>query len=79
MVVLDKRAPLAVHLGIHVILVGSYASVNQMTPVLLTGQSACQVMDDTCKGHGVHRNSGVAARVTFQTLLRRGEYVGGIA
>ena len=66
MAVLGKRAPLVAHLGIHAILVGSYASVNQMTPVLLTGQSACQVMDDACKGHGVHRNSGVAARVTFQ-------------
>ena len=50
MVVLDKRAPLVAHLGIHVILVGSYASVNQMTSVVLIGHSACQVLDDTYKG-----------------------------
>ena len=79
MVVLDKRAPLVVHLGIHVILVGSYASVNQMTPVCSLGNRHVKYWTIRVKVNRVHRNSGVAARVTFQTLLRRGEYVGGIA
>ena len=37
MAVLGKRVPLVAHLGIHAILVGSYASVNQMTPVCSLG------------------------------------------